>query len=280
MTNFPSKSKIPHRHSMSSTSSSSTSYPNYVGGPGAPMYPTMIPMTAYHYPGPSASAVAHRSKSFNYGSRPSQMNPYHIYGNYVHPVAGMVMHSSSFNSGTSRLLPYNTSDQFHSSLPKNVKRRSSSAKVDHPKYRVSKKNSFYVKQDCVPHHNNNNNNSLTTNKNVSKQTNTLPKESSKNLPSYPNVLPTSFGYTSSSRLQPPDGVNYREPPILNDKLFPRDEEIGIAAPPGFKSPHLQMRGIVVETKTSKEGGLTPLLDGISMEIEGGELMAVMTTSGE
>ncbi|XP_050735223.1 ATP-binding cassette sub-family G member 8-like [Eriocheir sinensis] len=74
-----------------------------------------------------------------------------------------------------------------------------------------------------------------------------------------------------------DGGPHRDPPMLNDKLFPRDnpwaEEIGGM---GGKGPHLQVRGLVYETRGS--GGRTHLLDGISLEARGGEVLAVLATS--
>ncbi|XP_069955639.1 ATP-binding cassette sub-family G member 8 isoform X2 [Cherax quadricarinatus] len=79
-----------------------------------------------------------------------------------------------------------------------------------------------------------------------------------------------------SKTKPPDGTAYRDPPMLNDKLFPRDnpwpEDGGIEV----KGPHLQVRGVVYETRGS--GGPTHLLDGISLEARGGEVLAVMATN--
>lgn len=69
--------------------------------------------------------------------------------------------------------------------------------------------------------------------------------------------------------------------MLNDKLFPRDnpwaEEMG-GVGAGGKGPHLQVRGLVYETRG--RGGRTHLLDGISFEARGGEVLAVLATSGE
>lgn len=83
------------------------------------------------------------------------------------------------------------------------------------------------------------------------------------------------------------GVSYRMPeaPMLNDKYFPRDY-LGIngyhagnhnAAPAadhvdGFKYPHLQLRNVSFATKAGDR-----ILEGITMEARGGELMAVMAT---
>ncbi|XP_042227847.1 uncharacterized protein LOC121870137 [Homarus americanus] len=78
--------------------------------------------------------------------------------------------------------------------------------------------------------------------------------------------------------QPPDGTAYREPPMLNDKLFPRDNPWPEEGGMGIKGPHLQVRGLVYETHG--RGGRTHLLDGISLEARGGEVLAVMATNGE
>ncbi|MPC78444.1 hypothetical protein E2C01_072930 [Portunus trituberculatus] len=76
-----------------------------------------------------------------------------------------------------------------------------------------------------------------------------------------------------------DGTPHRDPPMLNDKLFPRDnpwaEEVGGV---GMKTPHLQIRGLVYETHG--HGGRTHLLDNISLEARGGEVLAVLATSGK
>jgi hypothetical protein len=78
------------------------------------------------------------------------------------------------------------------------------------------------------------------------------------------------------------GVSYRhEAPMLNDKYFPRDylasgHQNGFHAPPtdhdGFKYPHLQLRNVCFSTKSGDR-----ILDAITMEARGGELMAVMCT---
>lgn len=69
--------------------------------------------------------------------------------------------------------------------------------------------------------------------------------------------------------------------MLNDKLFPRDnpwpDEVG-GGMGGHKGPHLQVRGLVYETKG--KGGRTHLLDGISLEARGGEVLAIMATNGK
>ncbi|KAK3875689.1 hypothetical protein Pcinc_019456 [Petrolisthes cinctipes] len=80
---------------------------------------------------------------------------------------------------------------------------------------------------------------------------------------------------------PQDGTAYREPPMLNDKLFPRDnpwpDEVGGGGMGMHKGPHLQVRGLVYETKG--KGGRTHLLDSISMEARGGEVLAILATNG-
>ena len=81
--------------------------------------------------------------------------------------------------------------------------------------------------------------------------------------------------------------------MLNDKLFPRDavwndDGIGISGTigpgnmsnglTGTKGPHLQVRGLVYDNRSSKER--SHLLDGVSFEVRGGEILAVMATDGE
>ena len=81
--------------------------------------------------------------------------------------------------------------------------------------------------------------------------------------------------------------------MLNDKLFPRDavwndDGVGISGTIGpgnlsngligTKGPHLQVRGLVYDNRSSKER--SHLLDGISFEVRGGEMLAVMATDGE
>ena len=87
------------------------------------------------------------------------------------------------------------------------------------------------------------------------------------------------------------GVSYRhEAPMLNDKYFPRDylnnggglngyhaggmgnHAGGGDHVDGFKYPHLQLRNVGFATKAGER-----ILEGITMEVRGGELMAVMAT---
>lgn len=66
--------------------------------------------------------------------------------------------------------------------------------------------------------------------------------------------------------------------MLNDKLFPRDNPWPEDGGLGLKGPHLQVRGLVFETRG--RGGRTHLLDGITLEARGGEVLAVLATNGE
>ena len=76
--------------------------------------------------------------------------------------------------------------------------------------------------------------------------------------------------------------------MLNDKYFPRDYlngglngyhtgmgnhgGAGGDHVDGFKYPHLQLRNVGFATKAGER-----ILEGITMEVRGGELMAVMAT---
>ena len=105
----------------------------------------------------------------------------------------------------------------------------------------------------------------------------------------------------ATHLQNGNGISYRqEAPILNDKMFPREQmfingngHLGhVSGGPeydGFKYPHLQLRNVTFDrkgvTKTSNINGKTSkgvhrVLEGISMEARGGELVAIMATKGE
>lgn len=92
------------------------------------------------------------------------------------------------------------------------------------------------------------------------------------------------------------GVSYRhEAPMLNDKYFPRDQlpismvngfsngKSGGIDYDGFKFPHLQLRNVTFDRRrgggTGGVGG-ERVLDGITMEARGGELVAVMATRGK
>ena len=93
------------------------------------------------------------------------------------------------------------------------------------------------------------------------------------------------------------GVSYRhEAPMLNDKYFPRDylgtsNYLGNGASnglanggsasnggpeyDGFKYPHLQLRNVCFDTKRGKNS--ERILDSITMEARGGELVAILAT---
>lgn len=88
-----------------------------------------------------------------------------------------------------------------------------------------------------------------------------------------------------------DGFYGREMPVLNDKFFPRDtfystlpggENEGVPV----KHPHLQVRDMAFEIDKSSSfqrvcGGTRTklrLLDGLSFEVRGGEILAIMATT--
>jgi hypothetical protein len=98
------------------------------------------------------------------------------------------------------------------------------------------------------------------------------------------------------------GVSYRnEAPMLNDKYFPRDVyggsnaylgQTNVSIVPnggvvtngqgeydGFKYPHLQLRNLSYDERR-KGSKFERILDGITMEARGGELVAVMATKRE
>lgn len=95
------------------------------------------------------------------------------------------------------------------------------------------------------------------------------------------------------------GVSYRhEAPMLNDKYFPKDVYGGSNAylgqtnvsivPNGgmvangqgeydnFKYPHLQLRNVCYDVRR-KGNKFDRILDGITMETRGGDLLAIMAT---
>ena len=90
-------------------------------------------------------------------------------------------------------------------------------------------------------------------------------------------------HSRATHLQNGGGVSYRhEAPMLNDKYFPRDylsngylnggtTANGDAGYDGFKYPHLQLRNVSFDTKNNR------ILDSITMEARGGELVAIMAT---
>lgn len=102
----------------------------------------------------------------------------------------------------------------------------------------------------------------------------------------------------SRNLQLNGGVSYRhEAPMLNDKYFPRDylgssnylgNGLGNGMAngtggggggnheyDGFKYPHLQLRNVSFDTKAGKKS--ERILDSITMEARGGELVAILAT---
>lgn len=96
------------------------------------------------------------------------------------------------------------------------------------------------------------------------------------------------------------GVSYRhEAPMLNDKYFPKDVyggsnaylgQTNVSIVPngglvtngqgeydGFKYPHLQLRNVSFDSRQGKSKKYDRILDGISLETRGGDLMAIMAT---
>lgn len=95
------------------------------------------------------------------------------------------------------------------------------------------------------------------------------------------------------------GVSYRhDAPMLNDKYFPKDAyggsnaylgQTNVSIVPhggmvtngqgeydGFKYPHLQLRNVSLDVRREYKK-FERILDGISMETRGGELVAIMST---
>ena len=72
--------------------------------------------------------------------------------------------------------------------------------------------------------------------------------------------------------------------MLNDKYFPKDsygtigDFIDNEEVEGFKYPHLQLRNISYSVKRGRKEDM--LLDMISVEARGGELVAVLASKGE
>nr|CAD7462577.1 unnamed protein product [Timema tahoe] len=99
----------------------------------------------------------------------------------------------------------------------------------------------------------------------------------------PSHINDSRHRTSNSSLVHNRRTTTREEAAMNGRLgsvaeagyapIPDHIEIGTA----FKYPHLQVRGLEVESKSSKH---MLLLQGISFEVHGGEIMAVMATAEE
>lgn len=189
-------------------------------------------------------------------------------------------YSTSFNSGNIRLIPPSSGPlSWGSTLHPNIQRSTSLCSQYAIKGRRAQRKDSKLSHMSDNHFNYLNKSSTANNFKLENES--LPYNNISYNP-HPSNLPISKGYTSFSRLQPLEGATYREPPILNDKFFPRDppwgEDIG-GNPYGPKAPHLQLRGIIVETKGPNGGGWTPLLDGISIEVKGGEVIAIMATTG-
>ena len=113
-------------------------------------------------------------------------------------------------------------------------------------------------------------------------------------------LSVNSRHSRATHLANGQGVSYRnEAPMLNDKYFPRDftgssyhahsEPAAVAE--GYKYPHLQLRNVCFDAKRGRGGkngrgrvggtaGSERILDGITMEARGGELVAVMSTKSE
>ncbi|PSN37420.1 hypothetical protein C0J52_21078, partial [Blattella germanica] len=72
-------------------------------------------------------------------------------------------------------------------------------------------------------------------------------------------------------------MNSRLGPVAEASMLPRETYYAEHPEPSFKYPHLQVRGLEVVSRTSRQ---LLLLQGISFEVHGGEIMAVMATSEE
>ncbi|XP_013793734.2 uncharacterized protein LOC106477747 [Limulus polyphemus] len=90
-----------------------------------------------------------------------------------------------------------------------------------------------------------------------------------------------------------DGFYGHDMPILNDKFFPKDTfystlQGGESENAPVKHPHLQVRDLTYEIDKSSAfqrlcGGARTkmrLLDGLSFEVRGGEILAIMATTGK
>jgi hypothetical protein len=74
-----------------------------------------------------------------------------------------------------------------------------------------------------------------------------------------------------------DCICRHDAPMLNDKYFPKDGGLlGSHVPEveGYKYPHLQLRNI------SYSRGGRRLLDSVSLEARGGELVAILATNSK
>eukprot|EP00096_Caligus_rogercresseyi_P011213 TRINITY_DN4346_c0_g1_i1.p1 TRINITY_DN4346_c0_g1~~TRINITY_DN4346_c0_g1_i1.p1 ORF type:complete len:975 (+),score=241.06 TRINITY_DN4346_c0_g1_i1:188-3112(+) len=101
-----------------------------------------------------------------------------------------------------------------------------------------------------------------------------------------NKAASTLSVLSKSKI---NGVSYRnEAPMVNDKYFPKDRIYGSNGNflggglmgadiirEGLKHPHLQIRGLNFEIR--RDGHFIRLLDEISLDVRGGELLAIMAT---
>ncbi|XP_040564085.1 ATP-binding cassette sub-family G member 8 [Lepeophtheirus salmonis] len=101
-----------------------------------------------------------------------------------------------------------------------------------------------------------------------------------------NKAASTLSILSKSKI---NGVSYRnEAPMVNDKYFPKDRIYGSNGNflggglhgadiirEGTKYPHLQIRGLNFEIR--RYGHFIRLLDDISLDVKGGELLSIMAT---
>lgn len=72
-------------------------------------------------------------------------------------------------------------------------------------------------------------------------------------------------------------LNSRLGPVAETSMLPRETYFAEHIDAAFKYPHLQVRGLEVESNSSRQ---LLLLHGVSFEVRGGEVMAVMATAEE
>ncbi|PNF34419.1 hypothetical protein B7P43_G13248 [Cryptotermes secundus] len=72
-------------------------------------------------------------------------------------------------------------------------------------------------------------------------------------------------------------LNSRLGPVAEASIVPRETYYTEHIDTAFKYPHLQVRGLEVESQSSRQ---LILLQGVSFEVHGGEIMAVMATAEE
>lgn len=84
-----------------------------------------------------------------------------------------------------------------------------------------------------------------------------------------------------------DGFYAHDAPMLNERFFPKDSFYSTLPTEGSRYPHLQVRDLSYELDMSSAwhtlcgGARTKLrmLEGLSFEARGGEILAIMATSG-